>query len=436
MKVSKKSLGNGKTKVMVTVMAQDVTDKIDDLSQQYATALGITVEEGSWAHNELIALCGAEDTRKMIDAQIMKDAAEVAITMLGLDIVAKPRFFAEKPATEGQDFSFEAEVFDKPQYELTSYDPVEVTVPGIKVTEEEISDFMAREASQSAKAVADDSVKVARPGVEVELSMVSMQHGTVLESNTKDSYFYTPGEGLMPYDFDSQIIGMEVGETKEFDFMLPAVINEDGTQDAPTKTHCTVTLKHVMKQVLPEITDEWIAANVEGFETYDQYHKWIYDQLLEDKTNMHRQQIASACASKLGERLIGDLPDDIFQACLEDLKEEFVREAKQMGITMGEYQEKLGLNAQQFSMATMFQVEEQLKQTFALEALARHNGLTVEEEDYDKLYSLIAPGREGLAQSQFERNGRTFVVTEAALHAKANELLMDQAIIHVEEDAE
>ena len=116
MKVSKKSLGNGKTKVMVTVMAQDVTDKIDDLSQQYATALGITVEEGSWAHNELIALCGAEDTRKMIDAQIMKDAAEVAITMLGLDIVAKPRFFAEKPATEGQDFSFEAEVFDKPQY--------------------------------------------------------------------------------------------------------------------------------------------------------------------------------------------------------------------------------------------------------------------------------------------------------------------------------
>ena len=87
-------------------------------------------------------------------------------------------------------------------------------------------------------------------------------------------------------------------------------------------------------------------------------------------------------------------------------------------------------------MATMFQVEEQLKQTFALEALARHNGLTVEEEDYDKLYSLIAPGREGLAQSQFERNGRTFVVTEATLHAKANELLMDQAIIHVEEDAE
>lgn len=429
MEVSKKKVGEGKTKVMVKMPAMDVTDKVDEYSQQFCSALGINVEEGSWAHNDLVATVGIDDTRKMIDEAIMTDAAEIAITMLGLDIIAKPRYFSEQSAAAGKDFAFEMIVFDKPKFELSSYDPVTINVPEYEVTEEDIEFLISRDAQQGSTKATETKRSKVQPGDEVEMSISSMQRGDVLEELTMDSRFYTVGQKLMPYDFDKEIIGMSVGETKEFDFMLPGIIREDGTQNPPELTHCTVTIKRIMKVVLPTIDDAWVEEYVDDCNTVEEYKKRLHEEATEDKANEHRQAIANACANELGERLIGELPEDIFQACLDDLKEDFTREARQMGLTMDEYREKMNLNPQQFSMATMFQVETQLRQTFALEALARHLEMEVEEEDYDKLYALIAPGHEGLAQAQFERNGRTFVVQEAALHAKANDYLMTHATI-------
>lgn len=429
MKVSKKKAGEGKTSVTVTVPADEITDKVDEYSQQYCTAMGIHVEEGSWAHNDLIATAGIDATRKMIDNAIMGDAAEIAITMLELDIIAKPRYFNEESATEGKDFTFEMTLFDKPQLELSSYGPVTVNVPDFEVTEKDIEYLISRDAQQDVKKETDAERKTVKQGDEVEMAISTLQRGKVLDELTMDSRFYTVGEHLMPYDFDKEIVGMKVGETKEFDFMLPGMIQEDGSQADPELAHSTVTIKRIMKQILPTIDDAWVKENIDGFENLADYKESLRKEVTEEKTNAHRQQVANACANELGERIVGELPDDIFQACLEDLKKQFEAEAQQMGLTMDEYREKLHLNPQQFSMATMFQVEAQLRQTFALEALARHLEMEVEEEDYEKLYSLIAPGHEGLAQSQMERNGRTFAVTEAALHAKANDYLMTHATI-------
>jgi trigger factor len=434
MKVSKKKAGEGKTRVTVTVGAQDVTDQIDDYSQQFCTALGIEVAEGAWAHNELIAGAGIDATRKMIDEAIMKDNAEIAITMLGLDIIAAPRYFSEKSAQEGQDFTFEAVVFDKPQFELSDYGPVTVNVPEIEVTDDDIQYLIERDAQGDVKLATETSRTEVRSGDDIEMAMLATQHEAPLEDISSDSRRYTVGAKLMPAEFDKNIIGHNVGETVEFDFMMPGEIDEQGNQADPVRTHAVITIKRILKNVLPELDDAWVKDHIPGCETVEEYREKLYAEAEKEKAMKHRQAVANACAAQLGERIVGDLPDDIFQACLQDLQDDFSREARTMHMTMDEYREKLGLNPQQFSMATMFQVEAQLRQTFALEALARHLEMEVEEEDYEKLYGLIAPGHEGLAQAQFERNGRTFVVTEAALHAKANQYLMDNAIITHDKD--
>ncbi|MGN0034297.1 MAG: trigger factor [Coriobacteriales bacterium] len=434
MKVSKKKAGEGKTRVTVTVEGSGVTDQIDNYSQQFCTALGIEVAEGSWAHSELTAAAGADATRKMIDDAIMKDNAEIAITMLDLDIIAAPRYFAEKSAREGEDFTFEAVVFDKPQFELSDYGPVTVNVPDLEVTEDDIQYLIARDAQGDVHVDTLTDRNTVQAGDDIEMSLLATQYGEVLDDISSDSRRYTVGVKLMPAEFDKHIIGMKVGDTAEFDFMMPGAIDEQGNQGQPVSTHATITVKRILKNVMPDITDEWVAEHIPGCSTYDEYRAKLEDEAAHEKAMQHRQSVASACAAALGERIVGDLPDDIFQACLEDLKEQFTTEARQMHMTVDEYREQLGLNPQQFSMATMFQVEAQLRQTFALEALARKLEMEVEEEDYDKLYGLIAPGHEGLAQAQFERNGRTFVVTEAALHAKANQYLMDHAVITNDKD--
>lgn len=428
MDISKRKIDDTKWRVKVTLPAQQVTDLIDIFAQQYASALGITVTEGGWAHDEIITTVGIDATRKMFDEAIMSETAEVAITMLGLDIIASPQYFNETSAREGQPFTYEMTVFNKPQFTLSSYDPVEVYVPEFQVTDEDIQRLIEQETRAHSSLENDPSRKIVKPGDEVEMSISTMQHGEVVEDLTKDDYHYSLAGHFLPSEFESAIIGMAVGDTKIIDFMLPSSYGKDGRELPAVLVSSTVTIKGIQRTVIPTLTDEWVAENVDGYMNVADFTEHLRQEAVAQKAEDHRQQVANACAHELAERLEGKVSDEIFQACIDDLKKSFSREAKQRGYTIDEYRETMGLNPQQFNMAMMFQVQEQLNQTFALEALARHLGLEVEEEDYDILYSSIAPRHEALAQAQFERNGRTFVVQEAALHAKANNYLMEHAI--------
>ena len=88
---------------------------------------------------------------------------------------------------------------------------------------------------------------------------------------------------------------------------------------------------------------------------------------------------------------------------------------------------------QQFGMIMMMQTREMLVQGYALDALFRHEKMTLTDEDIDAACRSMNPQNPDAVKREMQENGRGFALREAAERMKANQWLLDHAIVNVEQ---
>jgi trigger factor len=153
----------------------------------------------------------------------------------------------------------------------------------------------------------------------------------------------------------------------------------------------------------------------------------IRRQGIEYKSQEQEQQKMFAAASILAGRFQGHIPDEFYEFSRSQIMNDFQQRLKNQGSSLDEYLEQSGMGKQQFGIQVMLQVRETLRQSFALDALARHLKLKLSEDDREKALSAMAKGKEDQLLQQFEGSGRMYVLDEAALRIKANQWLVDTA---------
>ena len=84
---------------------------------------------------------------------------------------------------------------------------------------------------------------------------------------------------------------------------------------------------------------------------------------------------------------------------------------------------------QQFNMMMMMQTRQMLVQGYALDALFRHEGLVVSDEDVQEACAAMNPQNPQGVRRQMEESGRGFALREAAERIKANKWLLEHADI-------
>ena len=91
---------------------------------------------------------------------------------------------------------------------------------------------------------------------------------------------------------------------------------------------------------------------------------------------------------------------------------------------------------QQFNMMMMMQTRQMLVQGYALDALFRHEGLVVSDEDVQEACAAMNPQNPQGVRRQMEESGRGFALREAAERIKANKWLLEHADITVKDPNE
>ena len=87
---------------------------------------------------------------------------------------------------------------------------------------------------------------------------------------------------------------------------------------------------------------------------------------------------------------------------------------------------------QQFNMMMMMQTREMLVQGYALDALFRHEKLVLTDEDIEAACRAMNPQQNPKqVRNQMEQSGRGFALREAAERLKANQWLVDHAVVNV-----
>ena len=428
MRVKTKKLNDKLTQIEACVTASEVSTAITEVRELLAKQLRLRAD-GLHTFAELAkSQAGVEDFEDIVAAQTIESFIPMAIGQAKLTPAFVPRAQQSKPLREGASFTFTLDIMQKPEYELTSYEPVEVELAAPAVSELQV-EAQIKEMTKGYMDFVEDDPHPLKEGDSCLIAFTAYQDGKEIEALTTgdEGRVYTLNENLMPPSFDEQLIGMAPGDTKDFDFTAPDLDDEGNIVDVTVS--CSVRMLENRKQINPEISDEWLEKYMPLYHSVDEMRRSIKAQLMQGAEQDYHRQLLSLVASKLSERFEGAIDDAIYEATQQNLIEAMRMEMAQQGIDFDEYAKEQGNN---FNIQLMLQTRENLVQGFTLDAVFKHEKLTLDDDDITAWCRMVNPNQSPVqTRKDMERSGRGFAMREGASRLKANEWAAAQAKVSV-----
>ncbi|TWH57252.1 trigger factor [Desulfitobacterium sp. LBE] len=431
LEVTQSALDDGRVQLTVTVPATITSDiakgAVLALAMQHKIDLS-TARVGD-LDRYVLEQVGESQYHAFLDDYVMTSLTPFAIGESGLEIIMDPVAASLEHLKAGAAFTFTATVRPKPRYELSSYEPVTLRLPCLAVSDEEVAQQLAALLERHAVRGADEGAEVkAGADILIAIETVRADTGEPVAPMTAERRVYTLGEGFLPAAFDEGLLGARAGEERRIRFELPGAELANGQAGPGIPVLSKVTVLQISKNVVPELTDAWVAAAMPELRTVEELRARVRAAGLNHKERQRDDAKYFLAASALAERMIGTIPDDIYEHTQVELLAALRAQCDAAGITMQEMFKQRGIPEQQFSMQVMLETRERLRQSFALDALARHLKLELEDADIDAALKRMAPGNEEQTRQEFEGTGRGYLLREAALRTKANAWLVDTAM--------
>lgn len=440
METKVEALQDNKVKVTVTVDAKEVDNRIKKAYKDFANKYNFPGFRKGKAPRPIIDnALGAEAVPASVTDDIVNGCYPLAIDSCDLYPVGEPEFGEPALVEGGKPYEFSFEVECKPTCELSDYEPVEVKLPAEGASEAEIDQqiealrdyyhkFENANANTKVKADSYADLKIA----------ATDENGEDVSALSSESRLCLMGSGMFPAAFDEQVIGLKKGQTASFS------VNVEDAKDATlmaslegkTKTvNFEVEVLAVKKQVLPELTDEWVKDTL-GFEDVADLRERVADSIKEQKEDVLPRMKESACLIELAKRLDVEVPAAVQEQTEAKLLQDFFSQLQNQGASFDAYLQQNGITADQFKADVKQQAADTAKQDMALDAWAAHFELKVTDEEVLEEFEKSGAKDPKALLKEWREGGRLYLVREALLRTHAVLDVMEKAKVTEYDPAE
>jgi trigger factor len=367
---------------------------------------------------------GAGALRAEAIRESLPDFYARAVVDSEIDPIASP----EIDITSGEDggaVSFDAVVQVRPVVSIPGYDGLQVTLPGIIVSDEDVDRQVDRLRENDA-----ELELVGRPAIDGDLVTIDL-HGND-ESGAEvvgvDDYLYEVGSATVTAELDQELRGAKAGDILAFTSAAPG----DGDEVISFR----VLVKDVKVKKLPEPTDEWAAESSE-FSTVAELRADISDRVARVKLVQSqmalREKTVEAIAGLVDDADVPEvLVDSEVNERLHDLQHRL--EAQKLGL--GEYLQATGRTPDDLLAAVRVDAQRAVKADLGLRALAEAEELGLSDEELDAEIDTMAQRMETTPvelRRQLDTAGRTGAVRSELRKGKALQWLLDHVELFDEE---
>ena len=248
MKVVKKKGENGMIHLDVTASTAEVSEALNNAGVQFCNQMGIPPVPDKTPAQAAAEQMGIKDLDSLVVQQAVEALVPKAISKHNIQPAYMPIAQPKGIMRRGRTFQFELDVMPKPQYELTSYEPVSFTVDPFESDEEAVDREIAKMAEMYSGYVKTDDKPIEK-GDNALLKIEAWKDGEVVPGLTVNQRTYSVGEGYMPVGFDDGIMGMVPGEVRTFKF--------EGSDSVSTNS----TSASKGSSLLESVTDERTSNN-------------------------------------------------------------------------------------------------------------------------------------------------------------------------------
>lgn len=420
-------LEDGAGKVTVTVSAEEVDKQIaaayKDLSHKY----------------RIPGFRPGRAPRKVIDNHLGKDAAHAtatenylsetylaAVDSCGVISLSEPRVDADELFKDGEAYTYTIDVTLQPELELENYDAVDVFMPPEEATDAEINAQI-----EILRGYQYEFEEIEGRPVEADdytiLDMKATRDGETVDLWTNDERYYQLGKGFLPEAFDKELIGMNIGDSKSF-----TVTAEDGMEDGDTDFE--VTIAKIRKKKFAEVDDEF-AKNC-GADSLEDLKKSLAEDIESEKKASRPRLLEQRCAEELATRLTGEPRDEYVAGVRTDMVQQLYAQLSANGVPLDFYLQQIGMTVEEFTADLDKRSAAQARDFLAFDALAKHLGIEISDEDVEKEFSAAAQQNGRTVEDireQFETEGRMTGLISAMRRSKAAEWLTENANVTIRE---
>jgi trigger factor len=308
------------------IPAEDVSKATERVAKEIARVARVPGFRVGKAPISLIKRRFADDIKGEVLQKLVPERVEQAVAEQKLSPVSQPQ--VEKlDFNDGQPLKFRA-VFDVlPEFELGSYKGLEIEMPPMDVTDEDVNKSL-EETRERAAAFTPLEGRAIENGDFAQLKLTGTPEGGG-EPIQADSVLCHVGAEETMAPFNENLRGANVGDHKEFDVEYPADYPDEKLSGK--KFHYAADVTGIKVKKLPELNDDF-AKDVSEAATLDELKTKIRESLEHQRD--HRQKDLQR------ERVIAELvklhdfpvPESLVESQMDVRLERMVRSLAQQGV--------------------------------------------------------------------------------------------------------
>lgn len=310
---------------------------------------------------------------------ICPEAYENALKQENIEAVSEPEIDIIQIG-KGKEFIFSAKVAVKPEVKLGAYKGIEIEQKEKKISDEDVNNELEKMREKNARIVTVEDRDVENGDI-VTIDFEGFADGVAFPGGKGEDYDLTIGSGTFIPGFEEQLIGKNINDDVDVNVKFPEEYHAE--ELAGKETLFKVKIKAIKVKEFPTLDDEFV-KDVSEFDTLDELKKDIKEKLEHEAEHEAKHELENQVVKAVAEASEMELPEPLIAKQIENLVKDFDMRLKYQGLDIKKYLELTGTSAQDLKEQMKPQAIEQLRGRLALDAIAKAENISADDEEVEK----------------------------------------------------
>jgi trigger factor len=267
-----------------------------------------------------------------------------------------------------------------PEIKLGEYKGVKAEKEKLDITEEKLNEEIERLRANAAKLKEVEEKTAAELNDVVNINFEGFIDGEAFEGGKAEGFDLTLGSKSFIDTFEDQITGHKKGD--EFDVNVTFPENYGAANLSGKPALFKVKVNSIKRKEEAELNDD--LAKELGYDSLEDLKSKTKENLTKREENRIESDFRNKVVEKVVENVSVEVPEQLVQKEIQYRMSEFAQQLQMQGMSIGQYFEMTGQNAEKMRETLKESAEKSIKAQLVLDEIAKVENISATDEDVNK----------------------------------------------------
>ena len=337
-------------------------------------------------------------------------------------VVGEPDVSVDKLEDDG--VTMIATVPVKPEVKISSYKGMKIKEFAYTVSDEELQAEINRVLDRNARKVNVEN-RAAQNGDIANIDFVGTVDGVKFDGGEAEGFDLTLGSGQFIPGFEDQVVGMNIGETKDVNVTFPENYQAEALKGKAAVF--AVKLNALQAKELPELTDEFI-KDATGSETVAEYKEKTTARLQQQADRRANDATENSILEAIAANTEVEIPQAMIEREIDGLLQKFEYQLMYQGLKLQDYLDFLKVSLADFRKNYEEQAKKNVTNQLIISQIIKEEKIEATEEEVDakvaeqaaSVGKEVAEYKKNMDPRQFDYISSDIIITKLFAMLKAN----------------